>query len=170
MSRENTSPLPHGDGEGRCLTSSPCAALLWSVALRGIPVQQLLRSSCRAGAPASSGLPRPSRFSKGGDFDAARESRFSQERQGRDFSCPPVCIHDQTFVCFPNQERNLMIVMNVTKIHAERLIQPPGCGRGFGGHSWCGYWARPAKRWTAACSLRGSIPLSSTRPSNQIGT
>src|SRR5207237_8181936 len=35
MSRENTSPLPHGDGEGRCLTSSPCAALLWSVALRG---------------------------------------------------------------------------------------------------------------------------------------
>src|SRR2546429_4305740 len=31
MSRENTSPLPHGDGEGRCLTSSPCAALLWSV-------------------------------------------------------------------------------------------------------------------------------------------
>src|SRR2546422_5071501 len=37
MSRENTSPLPHGDGEGRCLTSSPCAALLWSVALRGIP-------------------------------------------------------------------------------------------------------------------------------------
>ncbi len=87
-------------------------------------------------------MPRPSRFSKGGDFDAARESRFSQERQGRDFSCPPVCIHDQTFVCFPNQERNLMIVMNVTKIHAERLIQPPGCGRGFGGHSWCGYWAR----------------------------
>src|SRR5439155_10277451 len=54
MSRENTSPLPHGDGEGRCLTSSPCAALLWSVALRGIPVHQLLRSSCRAGAPASS--------------------------------------------------------------------------------------------------------------------
>src|SRR5438128_1683873 len=54
MSRENTSPLPHGDGEGRCLTSSPCAALLWSVALRGIPVPQLLRSSCRAGAPASS--------------------------------------------------------------------------------------------------------------------
>src|SRR5436309_15529418 len=28
----------------------------------------------------------------------------------------------------------------------------------------------PAKRWTAACSLRGSIPLSSARPSNQIGT
>src|SRR6266699_2923453 len=54
MSRENTSPLPHGDGEGRCLTSSPCAALLWSVALRDIPVHQLLRSSCRAGAPASS--------------------------------------------------------------------------------------------------------------------
>src|SRR5438105_4732987 len=54
MSRENTSPLPQGDGEGRCLTSSPCAALLWSVALRGIPVHQLLRSSCRAGAPASS--------------------------------------------------------------------------------------------------------------------
>src|SRR5256885_1272744 len=33
---------------------APCAALLWSVALRGIPVHQLLRSSCRAGAPASS--------------------------------------------------------------------------------------------------------------------
>ena len=87
-------------------------------------------------------MPRPSRFSKGGDFDAARESRFSPRKTGRDFSRPPFCIHDQTFVCFPNQERNLMIVMNVTKIHAERLIQPPGCGRGFGGHSWCGYWAR----------------------------
>jgi len=35
-----------------------------------------------------------------------------------------------------------MIVMNITKIHAERLIQPPGCGHGFGGHSWCGHWAR----------------------------
>src|SRR5947207_11178005 len=76
MSRENTSPLPHGDGEGRfykrgCQEKTllpfrmemekvgvwhpaPCAALLWSVALRGIPVHQLLRSSCRAGAPASS--------------------------------------------------------------------------------------------------------------------
>src|SRR5439155_22861817 len=52
--KRKTSPLPHGDGEGRCLTSSPCAALLWSVVLRGIPVHQLLRSSCRAGAPASS--------------------------------------------------------------------------------------------------------------------
>src|SRR5207247_6310615 len=33
-------------------------------------------------------------------------------------------------------------------------------------------WAlgTPAKRWMAACSLRGSIPLSSARPSNQIGT
>src|SRR5438874_2752543 len=170
MSRENTSPLPHEDGEGRCLTSSPCAALLWSVALRGIPVHQLLRSSCRAGAPASSGLPRPSRFSKGGDFDAARESRFSQERQGRDFSCPPVCIHDQTFVCFPNQERNLMI--------GDECHKDP-CGT-----SDTTTWLRarlrrtllvwvlgtPAKRWTAACSLRGSIPLSSARPSNQIGT
>src|SRR5437660_8289513 len=101
-------------------------------------------------------MPRPSRFSKGGDPDAARESRFSQERQGRDFSCPPVCIHDQTFVCFPNQERNLMIVMNVTKIHAERLIQPPGCGRGFGGHSWRGYWAhlRSVERLLAAWGFR----------------
>src|SRR5438552_10762278 len=29
MSRENTSPLPHGDGEGSCLTSSPvCGSVL----------------------------------------------------------------------------------------------------------------------------------------------
>ena len=27
-----------------------------------------------------------------------------------------------------------------------------------------------AKRWTAACSLGGSIPLSSARPSNLFGT
>ncbi len=32
---------------------APCAALLWSVALRRIPVHKLLRSSCRAGAPTS---------------------------------------------------------------------------------------------------------------------
>src|SRR5207245_9957925 len=33
MSRENTSPLPHGDGEGRCLTSSPVCG---SVVERGV--------------------------------------------------------------------------------------------------------------------------------------
>src|SRR6266566_4718676 len=59
------------------------------------------------------------------DFDATRECRCSPRKTGRDFSRPRFCIQEQTFVCFPNQERNLMIVMNVTKIHAERLIQPP---------------------------------------------
>src|SRR5437879_6797519 len=33
MSRENTSPLPHGDGEGRCLASSPVCG---SVVERGV--------------------------------------------------------------------------------------------------------------------------------------
>jgi len=53
-----------------------------------------------------------------------------------------------------------MIVMNVTKIHAERLIQPPGCGRGFGGHSWCGYWSRlrSVGRLLAAWGVRFPCP------------
>src|SRR5437879_5138380 len=66
-------------------------------------------------------MPRPSRCSQAGVRDAARESRFWPERQGRDFSRPPFSINDQTFRCCPHLPWNLRIVMKVSKTHEERV-------------------------------------------------